>query len=197
MNNIYTQIDTPRLRLKILELADAKAVQHLLATNKQYMLPYISWAKNEPQSVTEKENKIREWKSDFYRGNKYIYGVFNRLENKLVGLFFLFTRQGEDILEIGYVIDYQQTGKAYATEGCYALTKLCFEKIEIEKVVIICSMNNIASAKIPKKLGYTMEYTLRNIHKDGDGNRHEDMVWVMFIEEFKHLEKYEPTTFTD
>lgn len=195
MINSIIEINTPRLQLRVLELTDASAMQNMLAANKEYMLPYIPWAKDEPQTVKEKEDKIEEWNRDFRSNTKYTYGVFDNSNNQLLGLFFVFTRQGENILEIGYIIDYSHTGKGYASECTYALTKLCFVEIKIEKVVIICSTRNEASAKIPKKLGYILEYTLRNIQRNENGTRHKDMVWVMFIEEFKHIEKYEPTTF--
>lgn len=189
-----TQIKTPRLLLRVLKIADAPVLQQMLAANKEYMLPYIPWAIDEPQTIKEKENKIREWQSEFKNNTKYSYGVFDS-NDELVGLFFLFTRQGNNILEIGYIIDHKNAGKGYATECTYALTKLCFEEIKIEKVVIICSTKNKASAKIPEKLNYTLEYSLRNIKKDADGSRRKDMVWVLFIEEFKVIQKYEPITF--
>lgn len=195
MTNVCKHIKTPRLLLRAFNNNDANALQQLLASNKAYMLPYIPWAKDEPQTVKEKEAKIEEWNNEFSNNTKYSYGVFDKSNNALIGVFFMFTRQGDNILEIGYIIDQKCSGKGYASECTYALTKLCFEEIKIEKVVIVCNQQNVASAKIPEKIGYTHEYTMRKVEKNSDGSRKKDMIWVMFIEEFKSNAKYEPVDF--
>lgn len=197
MINISTHIETPNLLLRVLKLSDTKALQKILEENKEYMLPYISWAKNEPQTIVEKQLQIREWTSEFYADTKYVYGAFNNVSNELVGLVFIFTRQGANILEIGYIINFRHTGKGYATECSYALTKLCFDKINIKKVVIICSDQNLASAKIPEKLGYNLEYNSHNEEKNQNDNRKEEMVWVIFNKEFKKITHYEPIKFVN
>lgn len=193
--NMKQVVKTPRLHLKTFQKDNAKDLQQLLASNKEHILPYIPWARDEPQTVKEKERKIEEWNNEFKNNIKYSYGVFDNSTNQLLGVFFMFTRQGDNILEIGYIIDHQHAGKGYASECTYALTKLCFEEIKIEKTVIVCNQNNVASAKIPEKLGYTHESTMRKVEKNADGSRKKDMIWVMFIEEFKRIEKYEPITF--
>lgn len=193
MRNLIKQISTPRLILRKFEIKDAEDFQSLLARNKEYMLPWIPWAKKEPQSIEEKKAKIREWNGQFLLDTTYSYGIYYR--TRLIGSCNLFTRQGKDILEIGYLIDHLESGKGYATECTYALTKLAFEHIHIDKLVLHMDPKNVASARIPKKLNYTLETTKKVVEKNDDGSRVDEMIWAMFIEDFIKFEKYEQVSF--
>jgi RimJ/RimL family protein N-acetyltransferase len=194
MKNFVEKINTPVMVLRKLYIRDAAELQSLLVSNKENMLPWIPWAKDEPESVEVKKEKIRRWNGEFLLDQKYVYGACNK-ENKLIGLFFLFSRQGDGILEIGYIIDKEQSGHGFATLGSYALTKLAFEHIQIEKVVIHVNPKNKGSARIPEKLGYNLECVKKLIHKEENGQREEQMIWAMFIEEFSVCVKYEPVNF--
>jgi len=193
MKNIISKLTTPNLILRKLEIEDATALRSLLARNKNYMLPWIPWAAGEPESIETKKEKIRNWNGEFNLDQKYTYGIIH--DDNVIGLSFLFTRQGPGILEIGYVIDFEHTGKGFATESTYALTKLSFAHIQIEKVVIHCNAKNISSAKIPEKLGFKLEGIHRVPSAKEVFDRNENMIWGMFIDEFEVNEKYEPVEF--
>ena len=194
--NIIEQIESPKLTLRMLHNQDAAEMQAMLARNKEHIMPWIPWiAEKEPETIMQKKETIRLWKSEFYADISYRYGIFSKETNKLVGLCFLFTRQGDGMLEIGYIIDYQHGGKGYATEASYALTKLSIEKLNTEKVLIICSKDNIGSAKVPEKLGFQIESVYKDVKKREDDSREFLMRWALYQEEFKELAKYEPTHF--
>ncbi len=193
MNNIIKEITTPRIALRKFKISDAPEFQAMLARNKDYMLPWIPWADKEPQSIKKKKEKIREWNGQFLLDQTYSYGVF--IKEKLIGFCNMFDRRGKDILEIGYFIDQQESGKGYGTECTYALTKLGFKHIAIDKLVLYISPKNIASHQIPKKLNYKIESIKKVFAKEDNGKRQEEMIWAMYIEEFTILEKYEPVSF--
>ncbi|MGB0524967.1 MAG: GNAT family N-acetyltransferase [Flammeovirgaceae bacterium] len=196
MNNIYPYLETPKLILRRLEIVDAERVQKLLASNKAFMLPWIPWAKDEPQTVAEKKAQIRQWTGEFFLDQKYVYGLYTKNQpNEIIGLCFLLTRQGKGILEIGYIIDHGQTGKGYATESSYALCKLSLMILQQEKSLIVCSAENIASAKVPEKLGYQLEATRKTLQKREDGSREPIMRWAMYQEDFQIIDKFEPIHF--
>lgn len=195
MKNYVEHIHTPRLTLRMLEVTDAEVIQDLLARNKEHMIPWVPWAIHEPEPVEEKKQKIRTWKGEFFMDQKYVYGAFNTESGVLIGLVFLFTRQGKDILEIGYIIDHLASGKGYATECSYALTKLGFQHIAVQKMMIICSGRNEASARIPEKLGYHLEARQLSVERNELGDREENLIWSLFKENVQQDEKYEPTNF--
>ncbi len=195
MKNLIRKIITPRVVVRMLEFQDAKDLQRLLAKNKEFMLPWIPWAVDEPETVEAKKDKIRTWRGEFYLDQKYTYGLFKRDDQTLIGMIFLFARQGKGILEIGYIIDADEVRNGYATESSYAVTKLGLQHLQVEKMVIHCSPENIGSQRIPEKLGFILEGTDRSTGRGPHHQRQQTMIWALFQEEFRPAVKYEPIDF--
>lgn len=195
MKNNVTQIETPNLILRIFQPEDAEILKTRLDDNLDIMMPWIPWAKDEPESLEAKRERIRRWKGDIYSDREYSYGVFEKESGEFVGSSNLFGRRGKGTTEIGYWIDHLKTGKGYATEVTYALTKLSFEHMNIEKVLLYIDTRNLASQRIPAKLNFTHEYTYRELSKNEEGARLKFQVWVMFVEEYKKVDKFEAIEF--
>ncbi|MEO9968060.1 MAG: GNAT family N-acetyltransferase [Reichenbachiella sp.] len=195
MKNTITRIETPNLILRLFVPEEAQLLKERLDDNLEIMMPWIPWAKDEPEPVDKKRERIRSWIGDFFSNKEYAYGVFEKESGDFVGSSNLFGRRGKGTTEIGYWMDHLQTGKGYATEVTYALTKLSFEHMGIEKVLLYIDERNAASQRIPAKLGFTHEYTYRELAKDENGDRLKFQVWVMFAEEFKKVDKFESVNF--
>jgi RimJ/RimL family protein N-acetyltransferase len=195
IKNKIDRITTPNLLIRSYKIEDAEELIEAVRENKDYMLPWIPWAKDEPESLNAKRERILKWERNRRLGIKYFaYGIFTH-DEKMIGTVYLFTRGLTNQIEIGYWIDRNQAGKGYASECTYAITKLIFNHMDIEKVEIRCDLKNYPSAKIPYRLGYTNEYNKRKFQKDEFGVRRIQMVWVMFEEEFVEIDKYEPVRF--
>ena len=97
----------------------------------------------------------------------------------------LHPRGGEGAREIGYWIRADQVNKGYATEVAAALTRVGFEIEKLRRMGIHCDVDNVRSAAVPPKLGYTHEATLRRRLKSSDDRFHDEMVWTMLAEEYR------------
>ncbi len=198
MINTISKIYSPNLSMRVYNVDDAEVLIEALTPNIDHMLPWITWAKDEPESLEDKQDRIRMWNNNHLQNiDYYTYGIFTKADEKMIGTVYLFTRRGKGILEIGYWIDKNETGKGYATECSYAVTKLAFEHINIEKMEIHCDTENAASSKIPEKLSYRNEFDYRVLEKDKNGRRRVFKAWVLFKEEFKTSPRYEPLIFFD
>jgi RimJ/RimL family protein N-acetyltransferase len=91
----------------------------------------------------------------------YVYGIFSRDESGGLGRDGLHKRHGEDAFEIGYWIRESRAGEGLATEASAALTKVAFEISGVDRVEIRVDPPNERSRKVPVKLGYVEEATLR------------------------------------
>jgi RimJ/RimL family protein N-acetyltransferase len=120
----------------------------------------------------------------FDLGQDYIMGIFNRDESRVIGGTGLHPRGGEGAKEIGYWIRADAINKGYATEVAGALTRVGFEIEKLRRMGIHCDINNVRSAAVPPKLGYTHEATLRRRLRSGDEQFHDEMVWTMLAEEY-------------
>lgn len=180
------KIETERLIIRCYEPADANMLLNAITISVEHLIPWMPWAKDEPAPLDDVINRLRYFRGQFDLGNDYIFGIFNKSENELIGGTGLHTRIGKGAGEIGYWISAKHINKGYATETVCALTKVGFEIEQLSRIEIHCAPDNIRSQNIPKKLGYTHEATLRKRTVDTDGNPRDTMIWTMFKEEYEN-----------
>ena len=113
----------------------------------------------------------------------YVYGIFNQDESRVLGGSGLHTRLSDNALEIGYWLHKDFINQSYVTESSAALTKVAFELYHVDRMEIHCSVENLASASVPRKLGYTHEATRRRLGW-AHGQHSDSMVWTLFANEY-------------
>ena len=82
------------------------------------------------------------------------YGLF--LDGEVVGGTGLHGRIGPGGFEIGYWVTAERTRQGIATEAARALTAVAADRPGIDRVEIHHDQDNVASAGIPRALGYEM-----------------------------------------
>ncbi len=155
------RIETERLIVRCYQPSDAKLLAESVAENVEHLKPWMPWAHNEPEPFAEKEKSVLRFRGRFDLNENFVYGVFNKQETKLLGGTGLHPRIGDNALEIGYWIHKDYIRRGLITESTSALIKVAFEVIHVHRIEIHCDPGNIASASIPRKLGFTHEGTLR------------------------------------
>lgn len=184
--NILTpayRIETKRLILRCWKPEDATMIQEAAAASKEHLLPFMPWAADEPQTVEQKVNLARRFRGLFDRGEDYIYGIFDPGELRALGGTGLHTRLADNALEIGYWLHKDFINQGLITESTAALTKVAFELYHVERMEIHCSIENLASAAVPRKLGYVHEATRRRL-AFMHGEKSDSMIWTLFADEY-------------
>jgi len=183
------RIETERLVLRCYQPSDAPLLKKSIDDSLPELLTWMPWAKNEPESLEKKIERLRAFRGQFDLGQDYVFGVFNLDETVLIGSSGLHTRAGANIREIGYWIHSQQTNQGYATEVTRALTKVGFEIEDLDKIELRCDLLNAKSAAIPKKLGYHHEATMKRRVVINELSQLIDVMhWTMFREEYDLLD---------
>ena len=59
---------------------------------------------------------------------------------------------------------------------------MAFEIEKADRVEIMCAPENVPSASIPEKQGFSHDATLRKRATNSEGNTHDLMVWSLFAE---------------
>jgi RimJ/RimL family protein N-acetyltransferase len=177
------RIETERLVIRCWDPDDAILIQQASAESKEHLLPFMPWAINEPQTVDQKIELLRRFRGLFDRGEDYVYGIFNRDESRAIGGTGLHTRLKDNALEIGYWLHKDFINQGLVTESTAALTKVAFELYHVERMEIHCSVENHASAAIPRKLGYMHEATRRRLGF-AHGKASDSMIWTLFADEY-------------
>ena len=179
------RIKTLRLVVRCWHPADAPLMKAALDVNIDHLLPFLPWAIGEPQTLQQKIERIRDWRSKFDSNLDFYYGIFNHDETQVVGGTGLHTTLNETVREMGYWIHRDYVRQGYATEMGAALTRVAFMVDHIERMEIRCDVANAKSAGVARKLGYTLDARLRSREHALDGTLHDEYLFSMLYNEFE------------
>jgi RimJ/RimL family protein N-acetyltransferase len=115
----------------------------------------MPWAKEEPTeeaNVAYLRRVVEEWE----RGVGFGYWLQEESAGEMVGCAGLHGRIGPGGFEIGYWVSADRVRRGYATESARALTTAAFDMPGVERVEIHCDEANVASAAVPRHLGYRL-----------------------------------------
>lgn len=185
ISNPAYRIETDRLVIRCWDPKDAALMQAAAAASRAHLLPFMPWAAAEPQTVEQKIDIIRRFRGSFDRGEDYVYGIFSQDESRALGGTGLHTRLTGNALEIGYWLHQDFINQGYITETTAALTRVAFDIYHVERMEIHCSVENHASAAVPRKLGYIHEATRRRL-SFAHGKPSDSMIWTLFADEYPH-----------
>ena len=183
MNPPY-RIHTERLVLRCWDPRDAPRLKEAVDSSLDHLRPWMPWAVHEPQPLEQKVDLLRRFRAQFDLGEDFVYGIFTRDEETVVGGSGLHTRVGRDAFEIGYWIRASRVGEGLATEAAAALTRIGLELCGAERIEIRVEATNAASAAVPRKLGFHEEATLRRrIPGAGASGLRDATIFSMFRDE--------------
>ena len=83
-------------------------------------------------------------------------------------------------IEIGYWLRTSCTGKGFMTEAVNALTQYAFKQLKVNRIAITCDVINIQSKRIPERLGYHLEGTLKNNRRTIDEKISDTLVFARY-----------------
>lgn len=161
IQNPAYRIETKRLVVRCYNPSDVHMLADSVRESVEHLKPWMPWAHHELEPFEEKVKRLLSFRGKFDLQQDYVYGIFNRAETRLLGSTGLHTRLGENELEIGYWIHKDFVNQGLVTESTAALIKVAFEIIHVHRIEIHCDPGNLASAAVPRKLGFTHEGTLR------------------------------------
>lgn len=107
-----------------------------------------------PLSPATREEILEQFSRDWDAGGDGVYGVL--VGDTVAGGCGLHRRRGPTVLEIGYWLHVDHTGRGYATELAAALTDIGLAQPGIERVEIHHDQANVASRRVPERLGFQL-----------------------------------------
>ncbi|MDX6453694.1 MAG: hypothetical protein QOH16_3743 [Gaiellaceae bacterium] len=161
LNTPPYRIETERLVIRCYEPEDAPLLKAAVDSSIEHLLPWMPWARFEPQSVEDKVELCRMFRGQFDLDQNYVYGIFSADETEQLGGSGFHKRANEGSLEIGYWVSASAIGQGIATEVTAVQTRAGFELAGLDRIDIQVDPANERSLAIPRKLGFTEEGTLR------------------------------------
>lgn len=171
--DIPMPIRTPRLLIRPPVAGEGPLLNKAIVDSFPELHRWMLWCEKRP-TVEESEESIRRAMAEWILREDLRLTIHERTTNRVVGSTGLH-RVAWDIpsFEIGYWANTADVGKGYVTEATHALTLFAFRQFKARRVEIRCNAENVRSAAVPKRLGFTLEGCLKNsdIHVRGDGGR--------------------------
>jgi RimJ/RimL family protein N-acetyltransferase len=178
------RIETERLVIRCYEPDDAPLLKAAVDASIDHLLPWMPWARFEPQSLDEKIELCRGFRGQFDLDQNYVYGIFTPDETEQIGGSGFHKRSNEGSLEIGYWVAASAVGRGIATEVTAVQTRVGIELCGIDRVDVQVEPGNERSLAIPRKLGFTEEGTLRRrLDPGGDDQPYRDSVVFSMLRE--------------
>jgi RimJ/RimL family protein N-acetyltransferase len=166
------RIDSGAAILRRWRRDDLDACTDAVLASREHLMEWLPWAANVSREGQAEflEKAERLWES----GAEYQYAMI--VSGAIAGAIALHRRIGPDGLEIGYWVHVGHTRQGLATAGSAAATTAAFALPGIERVQIVHDEMNVASARVPAKLGFEIVARRRLEHKPlgGIGN---GVVW--------------------
>ncbi|MCA9525335.1 MAG: GNAT family N-acetyltransferase [Myxococcales bacterium] len=177
------RIETERLIIRPWEPADAWDLWALREANREHVGRWLAWGR-ETADVDEVLSDIRGYQVRFAERRDLVYGVFLG-DHQPIGGIGLHKRVGPEGLEIGYWIDHAHEGRGFVTEASAALCTLVFEVRRLKLVEIHCEPDNVRSAAVPLRLGFTRTGTLPARHVNAAGDAVPSAVFSLLAHEWQ------------
>jgi RimJ/RimL family protein N-acetyltransferase len=174
--------------LRRMQPEDAGDLAAVVGQSLDHLRPWMPWATRDAADHRNQLARITEARELWESGTDYIYGIFaaggsdgsdgaDRAEGPLAGTIGLHRGAGEDTAEIGYWIAAAHTRRGYGTAAARAVTSVAMALPWVRQVQIHCDEANVASAAIPRKLGYRLD-RIETHEPEAPGEGGHRMIWV-------------------
>ena len=139
---------------------------------------WMPWAQQIP-TLEESESFVRGAQCRFLAREELTLFLFLKDTNTLVGSSGLHGINWDiPKFEIGYWCRKRFQGQGYVTESTEAIAKFAFETLGAKRVEIRCDSKNVRSRRIPDRLGFKLEGTLRNDSLSPAGELRDTLVFA-------------------
>lgn len=171
------RLTTARTLLRAWQPDDVPALKAALDRNKEHLQPWIPWATGEDTPLETVTARVKAFVDDFAADRNWIYGIFSPDGSSILGGTGLHDRIGPGGLEVGYWIDRGHINRGLGGEVAGALTDLAFGDPAVERVEMHIDARNLASARIPARLGFELAELRQKPERPGSEVEVTMMIW--------------------
>lgn len=147
------------LELRLLEEPHAEELFALTDQNRAYLRKWLPWL-DDNRSLSDTKEFIKNAIKQFANNNGFQAGIW--FQGKLVGVIgYHEIDWANRRTSIGYWLGEFFQGGGLVTKACRALVDYAFNELKLNRVEILCAVDNKRSRAIPERLGFKEEGILR------------------------------------
>ena len=149
------------MQFRQIQLQEAPTLFALIETNRDYLRQWLPWL-DEHRSVEDTGRFIRNITQHFERQHAFHVGLYS--DDQILGMMSIHHLDWRNRkAALGYWIGEAFQGKGRVTEACKTLMNFCFDDLNLNRLEMHCAEHNIASRKIPERLGFELEGVMREV----------------------------------
>ena len=176
-----------RVCLRPYAVGDGVAVQQAIEESRDQLRPWMAWTDSR-RTVQECEAYVRQALARWLTQEDVTVGMWDCATNRYLGGIWLYPIDWHvPAMAIGYWIRTSSQGQGYVTDAVTLLCKLAFSTFRAQRVSIQCDAANTRSAKIPRRLGFVQEATLRNHSRNTMGELTDELVFALTRDDYHQL----------
>ena len=154
--------------------ADADLCLRLVTESLEHLRPWMPWATDD-YGLAEATSYMQQCEKDWTAGAAFPYLIL--ASGQPAGSAGLMARIGDGGMEIGYWVHPDFTGRGVATSAAAALTEAAFALPGIDHVEIHHDVLNLASGRVPEKLGFSPVGTVAPRFTPAPGDSGTTQIW--------------------
>lgn len=157
MFNIFVD---PHIKLRLLETTDANELFLLVENNRQYLREWLPWV-DQIYSPYQYQNIIPLWQQLFTDRTEINAGIY--FKNNLVGMISIQQMDWPNRkASIGYYLAEDAQGNGIMAKSVAAILNYGFYYLKLNRMEILCGVDNHKSQAIPQKLHFRKEGIIRD-----------------------------------
>lgn len=146
--------------LRILQKKDAKPLFDLILANRKYLMTWFDWAR-QTKSLEDTKLFIEESLRKTQINRAFDAGIWK--DNSLCGMIgFHEIDWRHRFVEVGYWLAEDCQGHGLVTRALQIMMLYAFRQFNLNRVEVICAVNNLKSRAVAERIGCVLEGTQRD-----------------------------------
>lgn len=167
---LTVELTTNRLLLRPYRPGDGAAYVRMYHENAEHLREFMPDELRDMATEHEAEGQIRRMTRQWRAGKLFVLGAWERDGGAYVGEVYLANADwAVPCIELGYFVVASQTGRGNAAESARAAVRFAFERLAVGRVELYCASDNLASASVAERTGFSQEGRQRLRHRKRDG----------------------------
>jgi RimJ/RimL family protein N-acetyltransferase len=181
------RLDGQRVVVRPWSEEDSRGLWDAVDSSRDHLAPWMPWldAHRNPDDALEYTRRAR---ARWLLREDLAVAIVERATRRVVGGSGLHRINWKcRLFEIGYWIAQDCEGRGYVTETVQLLTRLAFDDLDANRVEIRMDVANDRSRRVPERLGFVHEGTLRRALPGVDGKPVDLHIFALLPEEYRAL----------
>ena len=168
--------------LRLHEERHTEELFRLTDENRAHLRPWLPWV-DATTSPEETRKYIRGMLQKLAEGKEYGFDIL--YQGELVGAIGLRVSHEAKEAEVGYWLSPETQGHGVVSRATQALVRFSFDDLGLNRVVIVCAVDNLRSRGVPERLEFTIEGTLRQRDVIPDRDLRDQVVYSLLRSEWQ------------